>query len=246
MIDPRVLAIDARLADVRRIVAVTGGKGGIGKSVTACLCALALADRGERVGLFDLDLTSPTDHLVLGAETGFPDEPFGIEPPLCAGVRLMSLALFAGDTPAPLRGEALTGAILELCAITRWGELDTLVLDMPPGLSDTALDAMRFLPRCHYLVVTAPSVVVRETVRRTLRLLTERGAPVLGLLENMQRAAPTDVDLAAPAQQLARDAGVAWLGGVPFDPDLEAALGDADRLRRTAAFAALASLRLCD
>ncbi|MCB9885933.1 MAG: P-loop NTPase [Planctomycetes bacterium] len=235
MIDPRLAVIDTRLAGVRRIVAVTGGKGGIGKSTIACLLALAAADRGLRTGLFDLDLTSPTDHVILGAPTGFPDEEFGIDPAMHAGVGLMSLALFAGSTPAPLRGDALTNAVLELLAITRWGELDLLVLDMPPGLGDTALDAMRFVPRCEYLVVTTPSTVVRETVRRTLRLLKERGAPVLGLLENMQVGESGTAALAA-------EFGATVLGSVPRDDALEAATGDPDALRKTAAAAALRAI----
>jgi ATP-binding protein involved in chromosome partitioning len=238
MSDPRRHVVEARLAGVRRIVAVTGGKGGIGKSVTACLLALSLAERGKRPGLFDLDFTSPTDHLILGAATGFPDEQFGIDPPVHAGIHLMSIALFAGATPAPLRGAALTGAILELCAITRWGELDALVLDMPPGIGDTALDAMQFLPRAEYLVVTTPSLVVRQTVRRTLRLLTERKANVLGLVENQARGE------SAAAAAMAAEFGVPWLGGVPDDDGLEAALGAADRLRGTRAFAAVQALDL--
>lgn len=235
MIDPRLAVLDARLAGVRRIVAVTGGKGGIGKSMVACLCALAAADRGLRTGLFDLDLTSPTDHVILGAPTGFPSEEFGIDPLSHAGLRLMSLALFAGSTPAPLRGTALTAALLELLAITRWGDLDLLVLDMPPGIGDTALDAMRFLPRCEYLVVTTPSLVVRETVRRTLTLLRERGAAIRGLVENMQRGPAT-------ARELAAEFEVPYLGGVPFDDGVELATGDAGMLRATVAAAAVRSL----
>lgn len=235
MIDPREHAITARLADVRRIVAVTGGKGGIGKSTVACLLALALCDRGRRTGLFDLDLTSPTDHLMLGAPTGFPDEEFGVDPVAHEGVHLMSLALFAGATPAPLRGSAVTSAILELLAITRWGHIDTLVLDLPPGLGDTALDVLRFLPRCEYLVVTTPSLIVHETVRRTLRLLTENGQRVLGLIENRQGTTPT-------GESLARDFGLRWLGGIPHDASLEGAFGDPGRLRATAAFAAIRSI----
>ena len=237
MIDPRLAVLDARLAGVRRILAVTGGKGGIGKSVVSCLCALATADRGRRTGLFDLDLTSPTDHVILGAPMGFPSEEFGIDPLQHAGLHLMSLAMFAGSTPAPLRGTALTDAVLELCAITRWGELDLLVLDMPPGIGDTALDTMRFLPRCEYLAVTQPSLVVHETVRRTLRLLGERDARVLGLVENRQR------DTAATAARaLAGDTGVQWLGGIPDDGDLEGALGAVGRLRRTAVYEAVRAL----
>ncbi|MCA8968135.1 MAG: P-loop NTPase [Planctomycetes bacterium] len=227
MIDPRAAIIGERLAGVRRIVAVTGGKGGIGKSLVSCLFATVAAERGLRTGLFDLDLTSPTDHVILGAPMGFPSEEHGIDPAMCDGVRLMSIAMFSGSTPAPLRGAALTGALLELLAITRWGELDLLVLDMPPGLGDTALDAMRYLPRCEYLVVSTPSIVVRETVRRMVQLLGERHASILGLVENFQSG---DV---APSHELAAEFQLRWLPGVPYDKSLEAAIGDVAGLRRT-------------
>ncbi|MDX2342228.1 MAG: P-loop NTPase, partial [Acidimicrobiia bacterium] len=144
-IDPRSFAIDDRLAGVSRIVGVTGSKGGIGKSVVASTLALALADEGQRVGLFDLDFTSPSDHVVLGVERSFPNEEFGIDPHLVHGIHMMSVAFFAGDAAVPLRGEATTSALLELLAITRWGDIDVLILDMPPGLGDTSLDVIRLL-----------------------------------------------------------------------------------------------------
>lgn len=226
-IDPRAVVVEKRLARVQRIVAVTGSKGGIGKSIVASTLALALADQGRRVGLFDLDFTSPTDHVVLGVERSFPEEQFGIDPHIAHGIHMMSLAFFAGDAPLPLRGGEATSALLELLAITRWGELDVLVLDMPPGLGDTSLDVVRLVPRLEFLLIGNGSKVVIESVRRALALFKELGVPLIGMLENMRR------DDGDAVSSLAAMADVPYLGTVPFEPDMEDCLGSVDRLRRT-------------
>jgi len=235
-IDPRAVVIDDRLAGVRRIIGVTGSKGGIGKSVVAATFALALADQGRRVGLFDLDFTSPSDHVVLGVDRSFPDEQFGIDPHLVHGVQMMSIAFFSGDAPVPLRGEQATSALLELLAITRWGDLDVLVLDMPPGIGDTSLDVIRLIPRLEFLLVGNASKVVIASVQRALGLFTELEVPMVGLLENMSRG---DDDAVA---RLAVAAGVHFLGSVAFDPGLEGALGDPELLRRTSVYRGLAQV----
>ncbi len=235
-IDPRTAVVTDRLAGIERIIGVTGSKGGIGKSVVASVLALSLADRGLRVGLFDLDFTSPSDHVVLGADRRFPNEEFGIDPHRVEGVDMMSVAFFAGDAPVPLRGEATTSALLELLAITRWGELDVLVLDMPPGLGDTNLDVIRLLPRVEFLLVGNGSRVVIESVRRALTLYAELEVPMVGLLENMQRGSGSAIADLADAHD------VSFLGSIPYDDTLEAALGDVASLRRTAVYAGVPAL----
>lgn len=229
-LDPRPFAIEDRLADVGRIIGVTGSKGGIGKSVVASMTALALADAGARVGLLDLDFTSPSDHVVLGVDRSFPAEEFGIEPHEAYGIRMMSVDFFSGDAAVALRGTAMTNALLELLAITRWGILDLLILDMPPGLGDTSLDVINLLPRLEFLLVGNGSIVVVESVRRALALLDELDVPMVGLLENMQRD-PDDA-----VANLAREYGVGHLGPIPFDPALESSLGDVDLLRKTVVY----------
>ena len=232
-IDPRLAIIPRRLAGVKRVIAVTGGKGGIGKSVVSSALALALAGRGKRAGLLDLDLTSPTDHVILGLGEQFPTEEFGLKPPQVGGVSFMSVQYFARDRAAPMRGREVTDALLELLAVTNWGALDILVVDMPPGLGDATLDAVRLLPRAEFLVVAGASAVVLETVRRMLRLLTELKPPVVGVVENMARG-----DVAA-VKGLAAGFGVPWLGAIPYDAALEAALGDPRRIAETEAGRAL-------
>jgi ATP-binding protein involved in chromosome partitioning len=235
-VDPRFSVIDRRLEGVGRIVAVTGGKGGIGKSLVASTLALALADAGRRVGLLDLDLTGASAHVVLGIDPAFPSEQFGVEPSVFHGIRFMSIVCFAGSEPAPLRGEDLTHALLELLAITRWGELDFLIVDMPPGLGDVALDAARLLRRAEHLALATPSRVALATVRKNLRLLARLGVPVAGLVENMARSPVSAV------HDLATELGVRFLGSLPFDAELEAASGDVERLRGTAVVSAIRAL----
>jgi ATP-binding protein involved in chromosome partitioning len=232
-VDPRYTIIGDRLAGVRRVLAVAGSKGGIGKSLVSTSLALAGADAGLRVGLFDLDFTSPSDHVILGVEERFPEEQFGIDPHRAHGIDLMSVAFFLGEAPAPLRGAEATSALLELLAITRWGDLDLLVLDMPPGLGDTTLDVIRLLPGLEFLLLGTGSRVVIESVRRALALLTELEVPLAGVFENLQREPNVTVET------LAERFGVPFLGALPYDPEVETALGDVDRLRETEFFGTL-------
>jgi ATP-binding protein involved in chromosome partitioning len=215
-IDPRPSVIAERLKGVKRIVAVTGWKGGIGKSVTASTLALLLADKGLKTGLFDLDFAGASDHVILGAKGLFPKEEKGLEPPLLRGVRFMSVAFFSENKAVPLRGANVSDAIIELLAITQWGELDVLVLDMPPGINDAALDVMRFMPGAEVLAVTTPSVLAHEVLSRSMDLYKKLGVPVLGVIENMA------------------DGRGAGRGAVRRDAALEGALGDPGKLLETA------------
>jgi ATP-binding protein involved in chromosome partitioning len=217
-IDPRPSVIEERLKKVKRIIAVTGWKGGIGKSVTACTLALLLAKKGYKTGLFDLDFAGASDHIILGAKGLFPKEEKGLEPPVYEGVKFMSVVFFSENKAVPLRGANVSDAIIELLAITQWGELDFLVLDMPPGINDAALDVMRFARRAEVLAVTTPSVIARDVLERSLALYRSLKAPVLGVVENMARGAKAKEDAAS----------------LRFDAGLEAALGRPASLLKTA------------
>ena len=226
--DPRPAVIARRLRDVGRIVAVTGGKGGIGKSSVAVGLALALAEDGRRVGLLDLDLWGPSDHVILGVARPALGEDGGLVPDEVAGIRFLSIASIVGDDPALLRGDDISSAILELLAVTIWDGLDVLLVDMPPGFGDTLLDAARYLPRAQYVVVTTPSELTRVTTRKTVELLRRLDLPALGLVENLRRQADGPPAPARPADNLP------LLGSIGFDEAYEAALGSPGRLRDTA------------
>ncbi|MFH1725262.1 MAG: P-loop NTPase [Elusimicrobiota bacterium] len=225
--DPRTSVIEDRLAGVKRLIPVSGGKGGVGKSVVSSCLALSLAKAGRRVGLLDLDFSSPSQHTILGVKGGFPKEDKGIVPPEVHGLRFMSMSFFSGDNPAPLRGADISNAIIEILAITRWGELDFLIVDMPPGLSDAALDVVRLMKRSESILVTTPSKVSFATVGKVIRMFQELRAGIVGVLENM-----TMGDSPYVRAEVKRF-GVPYLGGVRFDEGLEDAIGEPSRLLGT-------------
>ncbi len=227
MPDPRLEVISRRLAHVRRIVAVSSGKGGVGKSVTATTLALILAQRGFRVGLLDLDFTSPSTHLILGVGNLAPKEEKGIIPPLAHGLRYMSIIHYSIDEPAPLRGEDISNAIIELFAITQWGDLDYLVVDMPPAISDTTLDIIRLISDVKFLLVTTPSIVAFETARKLVTLLRSLRVTVLGIVENMI------VSPSSSTREKIEQLGTQYIGAVNYDSKLEESLGDVKTLLNT-------------
>ena len=228
MSDPRLAVIDRRFKDVARIIAVSSGKGGVGKSMIATSLALNLRDRGHRVGLLDLDFTSPSTHVILGAPEGlYPEEEYGIVPPTVNGLTYMSITYYSVDKPAPLRGVDVSNAIIELLAITRWEKLDYLVIDMPPGIGDATLDMLRLIPRIEFMVVTTPSRVAFQSVRRLLMLLKDLGVPVIGVVENMAMKPGDGI------QRQVEEMELSYLGSVPYDEGVEAALGDPAGLRKT-------------
>jgi ATP-binding protein involved in chromosome partitioning len=225
--DPRPAIIGKRLERIRRIIAVSSGKGGVGKSSVAAALAVVLRDLDYRTGLLDLDFYGPSAHVILGAGRRRPREDKGLIPVQVKGIDFLSIVHFAGNKPSPMRGPALTDALTEMLAVTRWGPLDFLVVDMPPGLGDPMLDAMRLLKNARYLVVTTPSRVALETVRKLVGLLTEQKAHLLGFVENMRK--PGD----PPAADRLKPFRLRLLGTLPYDTRLEASLGSATELGRT-------------
>jgi len=228
MLDPRASIINERLRPVRRIVAVSSGKGGVGKSLVASTVALLLARRSFSVGLFDLDFTSPSTHLILGVDRVQPVEDRGLVPALVHGLKYMSIVAYSGDRVLPLRGADFSNALIELFAVTRWDATDFLVLDMPPGISDAVLDMLRLVERAEFLIVTTSSLLAFETVRKLAELLRGLNVPVLGILENMKMRDDDSI------KRRVKAIGLPYLGGVPFDPMVEEAIGRVDALLETA------------
>ncbi|MDD4238146.1 MAG: P-loop NTPase [Desulfotomaculaceae bacterium] len=225
--DPRLNIINKRLENIKRVIAVSGGKGGIGKSQTAAALAQYLSMQNYRVGLLDLDFCGPSSHLILGIDDVFPEEDMGILPPLVGGIHFMSITFFSGGQPAPLRGGEISNAIIEILAITRWGPLDFLIIDMPPGTGDPTLDVIRLMERVEFLLVTTPSRVAQEVMKKELSVLRELHIPVIGVLENMK------IKNNSPTEEVLAGLQVPFLGSIDFDEDLEDALGNTDKLLAT-------------
>lgn len=228
MSDPRISVINERLGEIRNIIAVSSGKGGVGKSLTASVLALTLVKKGYRVGLFDLDFTSPSTHIILGIQGIQPKEEKGLVPPLAHGLEFMSIVYYSGDYASPLRGADVSNAIIELLSITRWGKLDFLVIDMPPGIGDATLDIIRLIKRIKFLVVTTSSQLAFETVRKLVTLLNDLKVPVIGVVENMIMTETSHVE------EQTKKLGVRFLGENPFDETIEKSLGHMDALLKTA------------
>jgi ATP-binding protein involved in chromosome partitioning len=213
------------MSRVKKIIAVSGFKGGVGKSSVACALALALSAKGKKTGLMDMDFAGASCHTVLGAKLGpehfFPEEIEGLRPPPVEDIRFMSLHYFNEGRAVHMRGSALSNAVIELFAVTNWGELDYLILDMPPGLGDAALDVRRFLPGCELLCVYTPSALSKTILETALAFSKESGTKVRGLVENFSSGAPEGIS------------GFDTVAAVPADPKFESYIGHPGLLRKS-------------
>ena len=225
--DPRRTVISERLNRTGRMIAVSSGKGGVGKSLVATTLALTLSRRGFRVGLFDLDFTSPSTHLIMGVKNTHIKEDKGIIPPIMKGLAYMSLIHFSGENAVPLRGADVSNALIELLAVTQWGELDFLVLDMPPGIGDAVLDLARLVKHIEFLIVTTPSRLAFETVKKQVQLLQDLHIPIIGIIENMKMNQGKDI------KRESEKLGINFLGVIPYDPKVEDAIGNVSKLLDT-------------
>jgi ATP-binding protein involved in chromosome partitioning len=218
-IDPREAAARRRLSEIGTILPVVSSKGGVGKSLLSTVLALLLSRRGYRTGLLDLDFHSPSVHLILG-ERGKPREDRGLLPAEVQGLKFLSVIHFSGERPLLLRKEGISSSLLELLSTTRWGALDYLVIDMPPGSGDELLELLRLARKAEFLLVSTPARLCRESVERMVRGLRGAGARMAGLVENFS-SSPYPWE------------GVRLLGTIRHDPEVEGAMGRADRLLRT-------------
>lgn len=237
--DPRIEVIEKRLNNIKRVIAVAGGKGGIGKSSVASSLALILSKMGHKVGLFDLDFSGPSSHIILGIKDyEFPKEDKGIVPSEYYGIKFMSIISFAGENPSPLRGIDITNAIIEFLAITQWGSLDYLIIDMPPGIGDATLNIISIIKKAEFLIVTTPSKVAFETVKKSLQLLLELKVQIIGIIENMlERSVNPDKSgkftKSLSIKEQVKAFNIPFLGEIYFDKDFEDSIGNVNKLYNT-------------
>ncbi len=213
------------LANVRNIIAVGSGKGGVGKSTTAVNLALALAAEGLRVGILDADVYGPSVPMMLGL-SGRPDSPDGktITPMQAHGVEAMSIGLLVDqDTPMIWRGPMATQALSQLLNDTRWGDLDVLVVDLPPGTGDIQLTMAQKIPVAGAVIVTTPQDIATLDARKALKMFEKVNIPVLGLIENMAVHVCGNCGHAerifgeGGGRKMAEQYGVVQLGALPLE-----------------------------
>jgi ATP-binding protein involved in chromosome partitioning len=220
----RGLGEKVTMPGVRNIVAVSSGKGGVGKSTVAVNLAVALARDGARVGLMDADVYGPNVPLMLGASKVRPEIAGNKLLPVEAhGVKLMSMALLKpGDEPMILRGPILHGLVKQFLQDVLWGELDYLIVDMPPGTGDVQLSLAQLVPVQGAVLVTTPQEVAVADVRRALRMFETVAVPILGIVENMSYFVAPDTGTRynifgeGGGRKLAETYGVPFLGAVPL------------------------------
>ncbi|KYK25868.1 ATP-binding protein [Thermoplasmatales archaeon SG8-52-1] len=218
--DPRISVIGKRLSKIKRIIAVASGKGGVGKSLIASTLALKLSKKGYNVGLLDLDLYGPSSHVILGVTNySFPEEEKGILPHKVDDIKFISIVYFTEDKPAPLRGMDITNIIIELLSIIQWGNLDFLIIDMPPGIGDETLDVIKLVKKCEFLVVTTPSKVSIVAVSKLLKILKELKLPIIGVIENMQMKSSDFIKTNVSKLD------ISYLNSIKLDKNLEESIG---------------------
>ncbi|NES07814.1 MAG: Mrp/NBP35 family ATP-binding protein [Okeania sp. SIO2F4] len=229
---PQQKAIPDRqgIGGVKNIIAISSGKGGVGKSTVAVNVAVALAQMGAKVGLIDADIYGPNDPTMLGladAQVMVQQGESGevLEPAFNHGVKLVSMAfLIDKDQPVIWRGPMLNGIIRQFLYQVQWGELDYLLVDLPPGTGDAQLTLAQAVPMSGVVIVTTPQTVALLDSRKGLKMFQQLGVSVLGIVENMSYFVPPDMpekkyDIfgSGGGERTAQELGVPLLGGVPLE-----------------------------
>ena len=214
-----------RLDNIKNIIAVASGKGGVGKSTTSVNLALALAAEGAVVGLLDADIYGPSQPRMMGL-SGQPESPDGntLEPMENYGVQTMSIGFIVDeDTPMIWRGPMVTQALEQLLNNTRWRDLDYLVIDLPPGTGDTQLTLAQKVPVSGAVIVTTPQDIALLDARKGLKMFEKVDVPILGIVENMsthvcsQCGHEEHIFGDGGGSTLAQEAGINLLGSLPLE-----------------------------
>ncbi|MEA3376111.1 MAG: Mrp/NBP35 family ATP-binding protein [Anaerolineae bacterium] len=217
------------LNDVKHVVAVMSGKGGVGKSSVAALLAVALRRQGKRVGVLDADITGPSIPKMFGLHDAPPMGPVGIIPAETEeGIRVMSINLLlpSEDEAVIWRGPLISGAIKQFWGDVLWGDLDYLVVDLPPGTSDASLTVMQSIPLSGVVLVTSPQGLAGMVVRKAARMAEKLNVPIVGVVENMSYAVCPNcgerIDIFGPSksEEVAAQVRAPFLGRLPLDPEL--------------------------
>lgn len=226
-------AAESLLPGVKHIIAVASGKGGVGKSTVSANVAVALAQTGANVGLMDADIYGPNVPMMMGVSAPPGKEGEKIKPADAHGVKIMSMGFFVpGDTAVVWRGPMVHTAIQQFFRDVLWGELDYLLIDLPPGTGDAQLSLSQIVPLTGVVTVTTPQEVALSDVRKGVMMFKKVNVPLLGMIENMSFflcghcGERTDIFSFAGGERAAEKFDVPFLGRIPLDPAIRAG-GDA-------------------
>ncbi len=230
----REMKRDDLIPQVKHCIAIASGKGGVGKSTCTVNLAIALAETGARVGLMDADVYGPSIPLMMGAAD---EKPFTrgnkIIPIQRYGIHMMSLGFLLEEGQAVLwRGPMVAGTVKQLLADVEWGELDYLLVDLPPGTGDAPMSLAQLAPLTGVVIVTTPHHVAANIAGKSVQLFRRLNAPIMGVIENMAGfICPTcgtesQVFTGTSGEQLSQTLKVPYLGSIPLDPAISAASDD--------------------
>ena len=218
----------APIAGVKNLVAVASGKGGVGKTTVAVNLAIALKNMGHAVGLLDADVYGPNVPVMLGTK----EQPRAIDertiiPVEAYGLKMISMGLLSpGDKPLVWRGPMLHSVIQQFLRSTQWGQLDYLIVDLPPGTGDVQLTLIQSVSVSGAVVVTTPSIVALADVRKAIEMFRQVNVEILGVVENMSYfncphcKGRIDVFGHGEGQHMAKNFGVPFLGEIEIDPQI--------------------------
>jgi ATP-binding protein involved in chromosome partitioning len=211
---------------IKSAIAVASGKGGVGKSTVAVNLAVSLAQTGASVGLLDADIYGPNVPTMMGVNSMPPQSAEGLTPAEAYGVKLMSIGFLVPANQALIwRGPMLNSAIRQFIQDVFWGELDYLVIDLPPGTGDAQLSLAQNLPLTGGIIVTLPQQVSLEDALRGLEMFRSMEVPILGVIENMSYlelpdGQTLDVFGQGGGERFAKQSDVPFLGAIPMDPSV--------------------------
>lgn len=225
---------------VERVIAVMSGKGGVGKSLITCLLAVALHRQGKEVGILDADITGPSIPKMLGVKGRLMGTETGIMPvPSRSGIEVMSINLLLPDEDEAViwRGPLIGRTITQFWEDVLWGQLDYLIVDLPPGTADAPLTVMQSLPVSGVIIVFTPQDLTNMVVRKAVKMAQRMEKPILGVVENMSYLYLPEIDKKVEifgksrAEEMAQAARAPLLAQLPIDPQL-ATLCDEGNIER--------------
>lgn len=223
---------------INKVVAIMSGKGGVGKSSVTALLATSLRQQGLKVGILDADVTGPSIPKLFGIKGKLGHNGLALEPAVSVkGIKIVSINLLLDkeDQPVIWRGPILAGAVKQFFEEVDWGDLDYLLVDLPPGTGDVPLTVMQSLPLEGLLVVSTPQGLVEMIVKKAVHMVEQMQLPILGLVENYSYFECPDCQKKleifgkSSAQKVTQDLGISLLGQLPIIPEV-AALGDEGKI----------------
>jgi ATP-binding protein involved in chromosome partitioning len=228
VMEGRAISMDELIPDVKNIIAVASGKGGVGKTTIAVNLALALARTGAKVGLLDADIYGPSVPLMLGAEADPQVLKNKIQPPNVEGIKVISMGFFYEQSQQAgiYRGPIVSGIIKQFLTDVEWGSLDYLIIDLPPGTGDAPLTMAQTIPVTGIIIVTTPQDVAMNVAVKALGMFSKLNVPIVGVIENMSYlqcphcSEHISVFGKGGGQKISEKFGIPFLGEIPLSPQI--------------------------